>query len=125
MEKVTLSVEYFDVNDTFCYAELFIGVMDCHNVYVKLISGVNDSTPIYVKIDRRDINLDQNVKTVYDSLGVTHYSISVPDKLNLCVPNIILKNDPRITLMNGDEDIIAEIERFDAERIEIFKRISS
>ena len=126
VKKVTLSVKYFDSNGNFGFAELFVGVMDSRSIYAKQTSYVeNNSTPIYVKIDRRNIKLDQSVRTIYDVLGVTHYSIFVPDKLNLFVPVIILKNDPRITLMNGDEDIIAEIEKFDTERMQIFKRISS
>ena len=105
MKKVDLSVEFVDENGDITFAVLFAGVMTRHNIYAKRISAI-DSRPAedYIKVKKEDVSLDQNVTSVYDHLGVTHYSISVPDEVGL--------NDPRIISVSNRDPIITEVDNF-------------
>ena len=105
MKKVDLCVEFVDQNGNITFAVLFAGVITRHNIYAKRCSEI-DSRPDedYIKVKKEDVVLEQNVKSVYDHLGITHYSISVPEELGL--------NDPRIISVVNDENIITEVEKF-------------
>ena len=115
MKKVTLVVEFVDANNDICFGVLFFGVMTRRNVYLKPISVTDSSN--YVQIKKKDVKKEENIKSVYDGIvGITHWSISVPEELGL--------DDPRILPINGDNDIIAEVDKFVAECDNIHKRIS-
>jgi len=108
MKKIDLSVEFLDAENNIVYAVLFVGVMTRRNIYAKRCS-VLESRPDedYIKVKRTDVTLEQNITSVYDHLGITHYSISVPDELGL--------DDPRIISVINEESIIAEVDNCVAE----------
>ena len=105
MKKIELSVEFNDENNNIVFAVLFIGVMTRRNIYAKRVSSINSRPDEdYIKVKKEDVILEQNVKSVYDHLGITHYSISIPNKLGL--------DDPRIISVVNDTNIIAEVDNF-------------
>jgi hypothetical protein len=105
VKKVDLSVEFVDENNNIVFAVLFIGVMTRRNMYAKRVSVI-DSRPDedYIKVNKKDVILNQNVTSVYDHLGITHYSISVPDEVGL--------DDPRIISVSNRDHIITEVDNF-------------
>lgn len=112
MKKVTLSVEFVNENNEVCFGVLFFGVMTRRSIYLKEASTSN-----YVKINRKDVKIEEHVTSVYDGIpGISHWSLSVPEELGL--------DDPRIIPMTGNEDIIADVKSFVEECDEVHEKIS-